>query len=134
MGKYTPLKEFLQGTDEDRVPMTFAQIEKVLGERLPASKSSRAWWSNNPSNNVMTKEWLDAGYRAEAVDVSAEKLVFVRRKEPDGSFVAPRHPAFGFMKGLLIPVDGYDPTEPLFPDWEEYADKKYGPGSKLYDE
>ena len=114
--------------------MTFAEIERVLGESLPASKSSRAWWSNNPGNNVMTKEWLDAGYRAEAVDIAAEKLVFVRRKEPDDTLVAPRHPAFGFMKGLLIPVDGYDPTEPMFPDWEEYADKKYGRGSKLYDE
>lgn len=62
--------------------MTFAQIERVVGRQLPASKHHRAWWSNNASNNVMTRAWLAAGFRTERVDVAGEKLVF-RRDEPE---------------------------------------------------
>ena len=43
--------------------MTFGEIEELLGEKLPASKQYPAWWSNNPSNNPMTKEWLAAGFQ-----------------------------------------------------------------------
>jgi hypothetical protein len=44
---------------------------------------------------------------------------------------APRHPAFGFMKGALIIAPGVDLTEPAWPDWDAYAEKKYGPESEL---
>ena len=81
MGKYAPLREFLIERDEAVVPMTFDQIEKLLGQPLPASKKSRAWWSNNPDNNVMTREWLAAGFLAETVDVNEQKLVFRKMEE-----------------------------------------------------
>lgn len=61
--------------------MTFAEIERVLGFSLPEKASGiRAWWSNNPSNNVMTKAWLAAGYVTERVDMGSRRLVF-RRSE-----------------------------------------------------
>ncbi len=78
MGKYDPLRRFLEGRDAEEVPMTFAEIERVLGARLPDSKGSPAWWSNNPNNNVMTRAWLAAGYRSERVDVGGESVVFRR--------------------------------------------------------
>ena len=53
MGKYDPLGAFLKANGTEHVPMTFAEIEKVIGEPLPNSKTYPAWWSNNPSNNVM---------------------------------------------------------------------------------
>lgn len=142
MGKYEPLKEFLEAQERDRVPMTFTEIEKVLGDKLPASKNSRAWWSNNPANNVMTREWLEAGFRAEAVDLESGKLVFVRETRRSPSKAAAtvpdqkrrRHPAFGCMKGMLTIPPGVDLTEPVLPEWGEYAEKKYGPGGKLYEE
>ena len=61
------------------MPLTFAERNKSQVQdchrRHPLH---RAWWSNNPSNNVMTKVWLAAGYLTEQVDVSARKLVFRR--------------------------------------------------------
>jgi hypothetical protein len=131
MGKYAPLKAFLMEQGEDQVPMTFAEIEKVLGLQLPPSKQYPAWWSNNPSNNTMTREWLDAGYETESVDTASGKLVFRRLKKPDTfqpatastskgkEGAASRHPAFGFMKGLLIVEDGYDVTKPMDETWED---------------
>src|SRR4051794_15224845 len=112
MGKYSPLQEYLAKQGHEYIPMTFADIEKVLATALPDSKKYPAWWSNNPSNNVMTKEWLAAGYQTESVDIAGERLVFrrIRGQRPPGndpgsapkaSPKGARHPAFGCLKGTL---------------------------------
>ena len=63
MGKYEPLTEFLQKQPGGVVRMSFAQIERVVGFKLPpVAQRHRAWWSNSPTNNVMTRAWLDAGF------------------------------------------------------------------------
>ena len=130
MGKYSPLKDFLAANAQDYVPMTFAEIEKVLGLQLPASKQYPAWWSNNPSNNPMTKEWLDAGYETESVNTVSGKLVFRRVRKPalhgdtSSSKAAtgkrrPLYPGFGFMKGLIKIEPGFDVTGPFSEEsWE----------------
>jgi hypothetical protein len=128
MGKYEPLGEFLRRQRADEVPMTFADIERVIGAKLPpTSPNYPAWWSNNPTNNVMTKVWLDAGFRTEQVDVRQRKLLFRRAGAApaaasgesgtaDGE-LKNRHPLFGLLKGLVIIPPGVDLTEPADPDW-----------------
>jgi hypothetical protein len=125
MGKYTRLGEFLRSQRSKEVPMTFAEIERVIGGKLPPnSPQYPAWWSNNPSNNVMTKVWLSAGFRTEQVDVKSRKVVF-RRTEERGNEPSPlppakkggRHPLFGALKGLTQVRPGVDLTEPADPDW-----------------
>lgn len=77
MSKYEPLTQFLSAQRAQEVPMSFTEIERVLGFRLPAKASGiRAWWSNNPSNNVMTKAWLAAGFITERVEMGSRRLVF----------------------------------------------------------
>jgi hypothetical protein len=78
MGKYDPLKSFLEASGAEEVPMSFEEIEALLGAPLPDSRRYPAWWSNNPSNNVMTRVWLEAGYRTERVDVAGGRVVFRR--------------------------------------------------------
>jgi hypothetical protein len=131
MGKYSPLKDFLAANAQDYVPMTFAEIENVLGVQLPASKQYPAWWSNNPSNNPMTKEWLEAGYETESVNTTSGKLVFRRVRKPtpqsgSASFAAtagkrrPLYPGFGFMKGLIKVDPGFDVSGPFSDEsWED---------------
>ena len=113
--------------------MTFAEIEKVLGFRLPRSQRYPAWWSNNPTNNVMTNEWLAAGYRTEQVDIEGRKLVFRRTRsvgKNSGGDSGPgkrgakhprRHPLFGWLKGTVTVAPGTDLTEPADPDWGDLA-------------
>ena len=61
------------------MPLTFRDIEKITGVKLPPkAQHHRAWWSNNPDNNVMTKVWLEAGFESAQVDIEARKLVFRR--------------------------------------------------------
>ena len=125
MGKYTRLGEFLQNQRRKEIPMTFAEIERVIGGKLPPnSPQYPAWWSNNPSNNVMTKEWLRAGFRTEQVNVKARKVVF-RRVEENRSETQPvqrarkgeRHPSFGALKGMVTVASGVDLTAPANPEW-----------------
>lgn len=138
MSKYEPLRAYLLGQFGDEVPMTFAGIERVLGFALPPSaRKHRPWWSNNGDNSAMTKVWLGAGFRTERVDLTGERLVFVRVKEkqmssntagfgeapskPAGAVAAvvTRHPAIGAMKGMLTIMPGVDLTAPVDPEWVE---------------
>jgi hypothetical protein len=132
MSKYEPLGEYLKNQGKELVPMTFAEIERVTGVKLPASASKhRPWWSNNPDNSVMTKVWLDAGYQSEQVDMERRKLVFRRvrgpAKEAAPAGEKPFHPAWGAMQGLIRVMPGVDLTQPADPELADYLDAKYGP-------
>lgn len=141
MGKYEPLGQFLRNQRTAEVPMTFGEIEKITGVKLPPkAQHHRAWWSNNPDNNVMTRVWLAAGFESAQVDMTGRKLVFRRvakASEPTGGFgeSAPkrdvtkdgRHPAWGALKDITFIPPGVDLTEPADPEWADLLDKKYGP-------
>jgi hypothetical protein len=131
MSKYAPLGDFLRKQKGTLIAMTFAEIERIVGTKLPKSRRYPAWWSNNPFNNVMTQIWLDAGFETEQVDVEAEKLVFRRVGAPvgfDESSVpmndvdaGKAHPLVGWMKGTVTIAPGVDLTEPADPEWGERA-------------
>jgi hypothetical protein len=144
MGKYEPLGQFLRKQRTQEVPLTFREIERIAGVKLPPkAQHQRAWWSNNPDNNVMTKVWLAAGFESAQVDMEGRKLVFRRvakATEPAGGFAESaqkpyatkdgKHPAFGALKGMIRIAPGVDLTEPAFPEWADLLDEKYGPEVK----
>ena len=98
MSKYDALGNFLKHQRRDSVPMTFREIEKITGTKLPASSRYRAWWSNNDFNSVLTKVWIEAGFKSEQVDMERRKLVFRRVRKQSETAVGekPFHPAYGF--------------------------------------
>ncbi|HEX4027646.1 MAG TPA: hypothetical protein VHX18_08495 [Rhizomicrobium sp.] len=131
MSKYDALGRFLQNQNAEYVPMTFREIEKVTGTKLPNSKRYPAWWSNNAWNNVMTKVWLEAGFRSEQIDIAREKLVFRRdahrpkKMEENAAMFAPSpkskvndHPIIGSLRGTFTIEPGWDLTTPV-PDADE---------------
>ena len=129
MSKYEALGRFLRDQRTNEIPMTFAEIERITQTKLPPSAlKHRPWWSNNPRNSVMTKVWLDAGFRTERVNMDSGKLVFRRIAKggrektwsegtPEGSAGSNRHPLFGAMKDLMRIAPGTDLTQPADPDW-----------------
>jgi hypothetical protein len=143
MAKYDGLGKFLSGQAASELPMTFKDVEDVLGTKLPASASDYpAWWANDVTSHVQAKAWLNAGYETQQVDVQARKLVFkyvgVPHPPRDGldeprhgfkheTKQPRRHPLFGAMKGLLTIEPGYDLTQPAMPEWADLLDAKYGP-------
>jgi hypothetical protein len=100
---------------------------------LPRSATEhRAWWSNNPSNSVMTKAWLEAGFQSESVDMESRKLVFQKvapaAKPSKRRRAAPgQHPLIGCMEGTVWIAPGTDLTQPAMPEWGAvaYGDKTW---------
>src|SRR2546422_1453070 len=111
MEKYALLGDFLRRQRALEVTLTFDEIERITGVKLPPkAQHHRAWWSNNSSNNVMTKVWLEAGFESTRVDMSARKLVFRRvgkaglggGKAPLAAKKGERHPLFGALKDVTF--------------------------------
>ena len=156
MSKYDALRRRLAATGGARIAMTFDEIEALLGFPLPASaRRHRAFWSNNPDNNVMTRAWREAGYRTADVDLARGALAFVPEREwplavadqtPEeehamaeaaapwtpaqpgagASGKRPKHPIIGCMKGTVTLLPDVDLTEPADPEWGRRA---YGDGA-----
>jgi hypothetical protein len=151
VAKYALLESHLRTQPWDELPMTFSDIERVIGSKLPpAAHRHRAWWSNNPANNVMTKAWLNAGFRSEQVDLDGQRVVFRRIAStsknthneesamaeaapefPSGSTAQPKHhPLLGRLKGMVVHEVDFDLCGPAMPEWADLLDQKYGPPSR----
>jgi hypothetical protein len=105
VSKYQPLSEHLKRARGDRHALSFAEIEAIVGDRLPASAHKhRAWWSNNPNNSAMTKAWLAAGWYSSDVDMEGRKLVFRREVQAAPGFrEMPSEGPLGESIGVRIP-------------------------------
>jgi hypothetical protein len=80
MAKYDPLHEQLASRTESVLKLSSAEIERILGEPLPASaRKHQAWWANEfEGSHVEARAWLDAGYRTQGLDLNGETIDFVR--------------------------------------------------------
>lgn len=128
MTRYAALTSHLIHAAGERIPMTFEEIEAVVGHTLPQSAlKHRAWWSNNPSNSVITQAWLDAGFRSEQVDMEGRHLVFRRVAAPDLQAAAAPPPGsdprnllralYGALSGTVTIGPDTDLTAPTAGTW-----------------
>lgn len=122
MGKYEPLGQFLKKQKRSQIKMSFSEIERIIDAKLPKSKSTRAFWSNNPDNNVMTKEWIAAGFETRDVDTRKSELVFSKKTAKSKKSTEDKWKnIFGCMKGMITFAPGFDPTESAYSK-EEWAE------------
>jgi len=83
MSKYQPLHDYLTNlpaTSAD-VTLRFDEVEKILGDRLPASASlHQAWWGNEAKTKTHTQAqaWLAAGWRVDGVNLGRRWVRFWR--------------------------------------------------------
>lgn len=129
MSKYAPLTGYLSSSGMDYILMTFAEVEDVIGDKLPRSAFEyRPWWSNNPSNHVNAYSWLRAGYKTADVNMVERKLAF--RKASAGELpvagndktskdkgASPYSRIFGALKGTVTIAPGVDLTLPTGEKW-----------------
>lgn len=79
MSKYEPLLRHLSDLHSGEWRATFADVEAILGFPLPDSaRQHSAWWSNNRQGSRHSAAWLDAGWRAEELSLTARRVVFRR--------------------------------------------------------
>lgn len=83
--KYHPLFEHLLFSGQGRLSLTFAEIEDVIGSRLPPSARRREeWWSNSPNGHSQARAWMRAGYRTSRLDLSRQTIEFSLEGWPEG--------------------------------------------------
>ena len=123
MSKYDPLHNHLKEKGVREIPLSFREIESIVGAELPASaRKYRAWWSNNPGNSVMTHAWLTAGYRSAKVNLEGERVVFLKDENSAPSpEKQPKRPTglFGCLSGTVKVSVEVDLTDPADPAWRE---------------
>ncbi len=63
---------------ERNVSMTFSEIERILGDPLPASaRKYRPWWGNEKAEGrSQARAWMDAGWKIGHVDINSEQVTF----------------------------------------------------------
>lgn len=60
MGKYLPLENYLKNLKANEISLTFKEIEKIIGGKLPPSANKYSQWWENDKNHVQAKAWLNA--------------------------------------------------------------------------
>jgi CBS domain-containing protein len=88
--RYAPLALYLQSqpSEQDKVEMTFEEIELLIGGHLPKyARVHRSWWANNSSSHVQSMQWLGAGWRVSSVNMSSERVTFTRIKEREHTYI-----------------------------------------------
>lgn len=116
MSKYEPLPQFLASVGGAVHRMSFTEIERILGFKLPKSAYEHvAWWSNNPTGHSHARAWLKVGWRTEAVDLAARKVTFQR--EPQSGATPQKRDPWGCMAGTVTFLPGVDLTAPTGEKW-----------------
>src|SRR5579859_84205 len=89
--RYTPLSDYLQTRppSQDGVLLHFAEVEQLMGDRLPASaRAHRTWWANAASSHTQARSWLEVGWQVANIDMTEETVVFARIKERAKAYIA----------------------------------------------
>ncbi|MGH6955225.1 MAG: DUF7662 domain-containing protein [Caulobacteraceae bacterium] len=110
--KYDPLRKLLSAAREDRLRLSFNEIERALGFDLPRSARLYApWWANVRTGHAQADAWMGAGWRAREVDVAGEKVTFERMRADEGATEGVREAGARFLRddariglGLLSPA------------------------------
>jgi hypothetical protein len=119
MSKYEALPQFLAKADGSIHRMSFRDIERALGFKLPESAyKHEAWWSNNATGHSHSRAWLKFGWRTEAVDLAGRKVTFRRSTQslPSHASSQKREP-WGCMAGTVTVLPGVDLTAPPDDKW-----------------
>ena len=74
--KYYPLYKYLkQQPDSGLLELSFTEVERIVGQKLPASAlSTRAWWANSQTTQGLA--WQTAKWLVDDVDFKNKVVVF----------------------------------------------------------
>lgn len=116
MSKYEPLPQFLASVGGGAHRMSFREIERILGFKLPKSAyAHEAWWSNNATGHSHARAWMKFGWRTQAVDLTERKVTF-ELIQPK-AVTQPKRDPWGCMAGTITILPGTDLAAPAGETW-----------------
>jgi len=75
-GKYHRLEEYLSNSKKQIEVLTYDEIERILGFKLPPSAyKHRPWWANGGHNQA--NSWLNAGWKVASVNLG-KSIKFIK--------------------------------------------------------
>lgn len=78
MSKYDPLRKHL---DTYTITLTYEELEKILGFKLPDSAYKyEAWWDNGIGSHTQTQGWVAAGWKVVKKDLG-NSITFQKNSE-----------------------------------------------------
>ena len=78
VGKYRALWSWLGKQERNEIPMFFGEVEAIRGMRLPPSARNHAVHWYGYEGTALGRAIRDAGWRASQVNLTAERVTFVR--------------------------------------------------------
>lgn len=78
--KYIRLAAFLAGQpgSVERLELTVAEIEDLVGDTLPSSARFPSWWRND-ERRMHSRAWLTAGWEVDEPSSGPRGIVFTRK-------------------------------------------------------
>ncbi len=78
--KYIRLAAFLAGQpgSVERLELTVAEIEDLVGDTLPSSARFPSWWRND-ERRMHSRAWLTAGWEVDESSSGPRGIVFTRK-------------------------------------------------------
>lgn len=82
ISEYAPLGKYLEGqklNGQNKVTLTFKDIERIIGRQLPpTSRKNKNWWANSKTEKSrQCSSWLNYNWRKDQVDLANEFVVYV---------------------------------------------------------
>jgi hypothetical protein len=77
--KYIRLAAFLasQPSTVEKLTLSLAEVEEVVGEKLPANARFPSWWRND-DRRMHSRAWLTAGWKVGGMNGGNEQVEFLR--------------------------------------------------------
>jgi hypothetical protein len=92
VGKYEPLRRYLENVEGDSWDARFSDLEGILGFELPGSAHRySAWWANEShGSHSHSRSWQDAGWATSEVNLEGRQVRFLRKRSQRGGSPAKR--------------------------------------------
>lgn len=92
MSKYDGLTEFLADSIDNKMVLTFAEVNDLVQGNLPESAfKHRPWWANRTEGRgSQNLAWQSIGWETRDVDMDLDEVTFVRVRPSAEAVVATR--------------------------------------------
>jgi len=81
---YDALGAYLRNCTEDRVTLTFDEIESIVGNLAPSARENRTWWGNTVNRTrTQAQAWMAAGWvvAKHGVNLTRGEVTFERKNK-----------------------------------------------------